>query len=157
MIRFFTKQGRCLKKRNTTPFKDRQTTKDASTIINKKTRTIKHEERTHNIAIILNNWCGLKKKKKTRHPSTPDARKSSQHMQGKAGNNKYERERILRMCSQSSVRSSKRQRRRHEHKHEDTYEQHPHTMKPFTVQELNEAINQLKRGKAQTREESTQR
>ena len=35
----------------------------------------------------------------------------------------------------------------HEHEHEDTYEQHEHTMKPFTMQELNDAINLLKRGK----------
>ena len=38
--------------------------------------------------------------------------------------------------------------KKHEHEHEDKYEQHQDTLKPFTMQELNDAINQLKRGKA---------
>ena len=35
----------------------------------------------------------------------------------------------------------------HEHEHEDKYEQHQDTMTPFRMQEINDAINQLKRGK----------
>ena len=36
----------------------------------------------------------------------------------------------------------------HKHEHENKYEQHQDTMTPFTMQDLNDAINQLKGGKA---------
>ena len=43
------------------------------------------------------------------------------------------------------------------HKHEDNNDQPQHTMTPFTVQELNNAINKLKEANLQTREVSTRK
>ena len=58
-------------------------------------------------------------------------------------------DRILRICSQNSMRSSTRQRRRRTNA--NTRISTNNTKKPFTMQELNDAINQLKRGKAADR------
>ena len=69
-------------------------------------------------------------------------------MQGKASNNRCDRQDIpdvfAEFCEELHTSTSKT----HEHELEDKYEQHQDTMKPFTMQELNDAINQLERGKA---------
>ena len=86
---------------------------------------------------------------KTRPPSKPDARKSLQqtHMQDKTGNIKYDRQDIADVFAEFYEELYTSTTKRHEHEHEDTYEQHHHTVKPFTMQELNDAIH-LKRGRA---------
>ena len=60
------------------------------------------------------------------------------------------RQRRLRMCSRSwfceGLHASTT--KTHEHEHEDNYGPLQHTMTPCTMQELHNAINQLKRGKA---------
>ena len=63
-----------------------------------------------------------------------------------AGKNKYDRQDIADVLEQFYEELCESTPKTHEH--EANFEQHIDTMKPFTMQELNDAINQLKRGKA---------
>ena len=68
-------------------------------------------------------------------------------MQDKAGNHKYDRHDVAEVFTDFYWELYTSTSKTHEHEHEEKYEQHQDTMKPFTMQELNDAINELKRGK----------
>ena len=71
-------------------------------------------------------------------------------MQDKASTNKYDRQDIADVFAEfyEERHTSTTMTHEHEPEPEGNYEQHQQTKKPFTTQELSEATNQLKRGKA---------
>ena len=77
-------------------------------------------------------------------------------MQGKTGTNKHDRQGIADVLTEFYEELYTSTSKTQEHEHEDNDQLH-HSMTPFTMQELNSAINQLKRAKLQTQEGSTQK
>ena len=75
-------------------------------------------------------------------------------MHDNASNNKYDRQDITEVFAEIWEELYTSTTKTHEHEHEVKYEQHQDTMEPFTMEELNDAVNQLNRAKLQTREES---
>ena len=67
-------------------------------------------------------------------------------MQDKARNGKYDRQDIADVFAEFCEELNTSTTKTHEHKHEDKYEQHQDTLGPFTMQHLNDAIKQLKKG-----------
>ena len=114
-------------------------------MIKKKIRTIKVEERRPNIASIVSSFRGLKN---TTSIKTRRKNIHTTHMQDKTGNNKYGRQDIADVFAEFCEEFCTSTTKTHEHEHEDNYEEHHDTMKPFTMQEINDAIHQLKAGKA---------
>ena len=78
--------------------------------------------------------------------SEPDARKSSRHTRWIRMQPSSMTHRALRTSSLSFTRSFTHQKRRHDC--EDIRNQPQHAMTAFTTQELDDSINQLKKGKA---------
>ena len=110
--------------------------------MNQQIRPINKDERRQQIASILSNICGMK------NATSINSRRKKVimgHMQDKTGTDKYVRQ---------ALRSGCRVKRGAPlHDDEDTRTRgqlrstQTHTMTPFTMQELENAINQLKRGK----------
>ena len=75
-------------------------------------------------------------------------------MQDEASNSKYDRQDITEVFAEIREELYTSTTKTHEHEHEVKYEQHQDTVEPFTMEELNDAVNQLNRAKLQTREES---
>ena len=68
-------------------------------------------------------------------------------MQDKASNNRQDIAGVLaELCEELYTQTTKSHEPKHEH--ENKFERHRDTMEPFTMQELNDAINQLEKGKA---------
>ena len=75
-------------------------------------------------------------------------KKVKTHMQNKDGNNKYHRQDIADVFAEFYDDLCTSTTKKHEHEHEDKSEQPQDSIKQFTRQELNDDINQLKRGEA---------
>ena len=106
--------------------------------------TIKNEERRNRIANILSTFRGLKN---TTSITTRRKNILVTHMQDKDGDNNNDRPHAANVFAEFYEELYTSTTKTRSHEHEDKYE-HQGTMKPFTLRERNDAINQLKRGKA---------
>ena len=125
------------------PNEHRQT--KTSKMIKKNIRTIKNEERRNSISNFLSIF---RRFKNTSSIKTRRKKILVTHMQCKTGDSKYDRQDIADVFAEFYEDLNTSTTKKHEHEHEDKYEQHQDTLRPFAMQEIADAINQLKRGKA---------